>query len=791
VPAVSSPVLPTKTLSIAEQTRQTVKNLDDAQLARIFGAQGFLAKTMEAQNRPFEARPEQLQMAQEIAAAIRDKTHFLVEAGTGTGKSYAYLVPFLLWAIENKKRVLVATGTKALQQQLVERDLPFLRELFKRHFGQDIKFALCLGTGNYICPRRLAKAQVAGLFATEKEVKELAEIQQFAGKSPTGRNLDLPFEPSPGLWAQLNRESDLCMNRNCNLYDSSFYWRARREQEKAQILVANHHLLFAHIAAGGNKGSQGGVLPAFDALVIDEAHSAEDVAASYLGIEFSNLGAAKLIELLANRRSQKTLISGSKIPNRAEIEARLHDAAAEAREAVSRFFENLQLAVRFEPNRSNNIRITRKNLLSNELYEPLERMESVLKEARREAEGAQDEILLKEIEGFLNRCAEMRKSSQEILDQSRAGYVYWASSVPRLADGFGKAPRVPRLSLHGAPIEVAQALRESVFEQFCPVIMTSATMTTGGSFDFLLERLGLVKAAAPEIADPSSKLGAPSKKVELSSFETGAPSKKVGAPTSELGVPSFEVGVPSKKLGSPTSEVEAPSEKVEVSGYEGEVRTLSLGSPFNFRKNALIYVARDLPDPTTNVTFWEEAAVKRAAEVVKRTDGRAFILCTSFRMVDQTARFLEKVMPARIRILKQGGMARGQLLSEFRRDISSVLVGTTSFWQGVDVPGESLSCVVIMKLPFAVPDDPIVQARVETIKKRGKDAFNEYQVPQAVMMFRQGFGRLIRTQEDRGVVAILDPRVQTKAYGKVFLNSLPDALVTEELERLSLFVSGI
>jgi Rad3-related DNA helicase len=200
----------------------------------------------------------------------------------------------------------------------------------------------------------------------------------------------------------------LCLGRNCSLYDQSFYYRARREQEKAHILVANHHLLFAHIAAGGNAG---GVLPAFDALVIDEAHGAEDVAASYLGIEFSNLGAAKLIELLASRRSNRTVLSASKIPHRAELEARLHDAANEAREATARFFENLQLAVRFEPNRTNNVRITRRNLLSNELYEPLERLESVLKEARREADGAQDETLLKEIDGFMNRCAEMRKAS--------------------------------------------------------------------------------------------------------------------------------------------------------------------------------------------------------------------------------------------------------------------------------------------------------------------------------------------------------------------------------------------
>jgi ATP-dependent DNA helicase DinG len=743
VPAVSAVTpLPPSSFTL-DPLRLRQQELEEAQLERIFGATGFLAKTMKAEKRPFEARPEQLEMARSIAGAIRDKTHLLVEAGTGTGKSYAYLVPFLLWAIENKKRVLIATGTKALQQQLVERDLPFLRELFKRHFGQDIKYALCLGTGNYVCPRRLAKMQMAGLFASDTEIQQLADIQKFASKSPTGRNIDLPFEPLPGLWSQLNRESDLCMNRNCSLFDNSFYWKARREQEKAQILVANHHLLFAHIATGGNAA---GVLPAFDALVIDEAHSAEDVASSYLGIEISNLGAAKLIELIASRRSHRTVLSASKIPNRAEIESRLHDAAGEAREAVERFFENLQMEMRFEPNRSSNVRIKHRGIVSNELYEPFERIELILKEARREAEGAQDETLLKEIEGFMNRCAEMRKASRDILDQTRAGYVYWASCVPRLPDGPGKAPRVPRMSLHGAPIEVAREMRQSLFDQYRPVVLTSATMTTGGSFEFLIERLGLGKL--PEVVKEEAEEGAEAKNDEQ-------------------------------------AEPEAPQPEPE------EVRTLTLGSPFDYRKNVLLYVPSDLPDPTSNVTFWEEAAVKRAAEVVKRTDGRAFILCTSFRMVDQTARFLEKVMPGRIRILKQGAMAKGRLLDEFRSDVSSVLVGTTSFWQGVDVPGESLSCVIIMKLPFAVPDEPLVQARVETIKKRGKDAFNEYQVPQAVMMFRQGFGRLIRTQEDRGVVAILDPRVKTKGYGKTFMSSLPDAEMTGELERLSLFLGGI
>lgn len=347
-------------------------------MERIFGASGHLATFMASQNRPFEARPEQLEMAQNVASAIRDRAHLLVEAGTGTGKSYAYLVPMILWALETKKRVLIATGTKALQQQLVERDLPFLAALFNKSFGQDPKYALCLGTANYLCPRRLGKAQQNGLFASSTEVEQLQQLMQFAGKSDTGRNLDLPFEPLPGLWAQVNRESDLCMNRNCSLYDTSFYWKARREQEKAQILVANHHLLFAHIAAGGNAG---GVLPAFDALVIDEAHHAEDVAASYLGLEVSNLGAAKLIELLSNRRTNRTIISHVKWAERGKLESQLNDAANVAREAVGRFFENLQEVVRFEPNRGSSIRMKQPQMLANELNEPLECIETVLKEA--------------------------------------------------------------------------------------------------------------------------------------------------------------------------------------------------------------------------------------------------------------------------------------------------------------------------------------------------------------------------------------------------------------------------
>ena len=283
MPAVNTPVDPAK---------KRLQDLDKRQLERVFGRDGFLAKAMAESGRTFEPREEQLEMALAVTRAIRGRAHLLVEAGTGTGKSYAYLIPFLLWAIEKKKRVLVATGTKALQQQLVERDLPFIAELFRTRFGHEVKFALCMGTGNYVCPRRLAKSLGGNLFTTQTELNQLAEINLFARKSETGRGIDLPFEPRPAVWSQVNRESDLCLGRACPLYEKSFFFKARREQENANILVANHHMLFAHLGAGGNAG---GVLPAFDAIIIDEAHQIEDVAASYLGHEISNLGAARLI----------------------------------------------------------------------------------------------------------------------------------------------------------------------------------------------------------------------------------------------------------------------------------------------------------------------------------------------------------------------------------------------------------------------------------------------------------------------------------------------------------------
>ena len=677
----------------------------------IFAPGGVLSTSLQQHHRDYEERPQQGEMALEVVRSIEDESHLMVEAGTGTGKSYAYLVPFILWALHEKKRVLISTHTKTLQQQLVEKDLPFLQQLFTEKLGLPFDFALCLGTQNYICPRRLAKYDSVGLFATPGEAQELEEIQQYARHSDAGHLLDLPFEPRHQLWSQINRESDLCLGKACPLYDKSFYYKARRAQENAQILVSNHHLLFAHLASGGNDA--GVILPRFDALVIDEAHQVEEVATAYLGGEISNYAVGRLLNRLWPSGGSRNVLSGSPLRGKRNEEEQFANAVAAAKEANGRFFDQLLRALHFSPQSNATRRLTSPLPVINDLSEPLGRLEQMLMRFKRMVED-NDEGSAREFDGYAQRCGALKSTLEMLLLQQQENWVYWAQLLQRSAAAPGAAA-TPRIALCGAPIDIGESLQEMLFSKINSVTMASATLTTAGTFDYLTTRLGL-----------------------------------------------------------------APLE-------DDSVRTAVLGSPFDYAKQALVYLPARMPNPKADDSGYDAAAAQVAAELLPLQQGGAFVLCTSHRSVQHVADALTELLPAPFAVMRQGEASRSRLLEMFQTETRPVLVGTTSFWQGIDIPGQSLSCVIIVKLPFASPRDPMVEARTEFLEKNGKNGFMDYQVPQAVMMFRQGFGRLIRSANDRGVVAVLDPRVRTRKYGELFLQSLPPCQITQSLDEVARF----
>lgn len=685
----------------------------------IFAPDGLLSRSLGRHQRQYEERPQQQIMAREVTAAIEDQNHLMVEAGTGTGKSYAYLVPFILWALHENKRVLISTHTKTLQQQLVEKDLPFLQRLFEERLGLNFNFALCLGTQNYICPRRLAKHDSVGLFAAPGEAQELEDIQEYARQTKEGHLLDLSFEPRPQLWSQINRESDLCLGKACPLYEKSFFYKARHTQENAHILVSNHHLLFAHLASGGNDARV--ILPRFDAVVIDEAHQTEEVATAYLGSEISNYVVGRLLNRLLPSGNARNVLSGSKLRGQKNLEEQFAGAVAAAKEANVRFFDNVLQAMHVADDANMTRRLTAPLPISNELSEPLGRLEQLLMRFKRMVED-DDGGSARELEGYAGRCGALKSTLEELLHQQQKNWVYWMQLQQR---SFGNSG-APRIALCGAPIDIGDALNEMLFSKIKPVVMTSATLTTAGTFDYLQNRLGLNSLSAEEKED------------------------------------------------SP----------------EIALRTTILGSPFDYAKQALVYLPPRMPNPTNGNDNYDIAAAQVAAEILQLQKGGAFVLCTSHRSVQQLANSLTELLPSSFTIMRQGEASRSRLLENFHLQKSPVLVGTTSFWQGIDIPGQSLSCVIIVKLPFASPRDPMVEARTEFLERNGKNGFMEYQVPQAVMMFRQGFGRLIRSAADHGIVAVLDPRVRTRPYGALFLDSLPDCAVTQKMDDVARFLSG-
>ncbi len=650
-------------------------------IEQILGNNGPIAMALKN----YEKRPEQIEMACAIQEAILSSSHLIVEGGTGIGKSLAYLVPFIYWTIKKKKRVVIATSTKTLQQQLIEKDLPFLKEVLEI----DFQFALCLGGENYLCLRRASSPDIYSLFDSEKEIKEITKIHKWQSRTKTGLKQELQFEPDNEVWDKVCRVSDLCMGNNCSARNDCYYNKARKFQYNSQILICNHHLFFANLASG-NK-----VLPNFDACVFDEAHSIEDAATSYLGIEISNFKIKSLCDKLLNPKTNKGLLTRIETEKIEVLEKILN----EVRVATLSFFGNVASIF---GNETITRRIRKRDVIYNSLKEPLSSLVSALEGLANDFKDNEEKKM--EISSYALRAYESNCGLETIIHQSLEKYVYWIEVIKR--------EKYLIYTLYASPINVASELKQQVFDKIKPVILTSATLATNGSFDYIKERLGIEDS-----------------------------------------------------------------------------KELLLSSPFNYQDNVILYIpSNNLLNPS--LAEYESCLIRELEEILSISQGGTFILFTSFKLLNKAYEELKDRFPNN-HLFKQGDMPRYKLVEEFKKKDSSVLFGTKTFWQGIDVPGKSLQCVIITKLPFAVPDDPLQEARMELLQSQDIDPFIYYQIPQAIIMLKQGFGRLIRTKEDMGMVAILDPRIKIKSYGKWFLNSLPKCREVTTKEEVKEFFSHI